>query len=567
MATIFSLNIKNFRGIRELEHTFGDSKFVCLVGRGDSGKTTVLDAISFALNSNWNLQLSDNDFYKGDVNNPIEIEVTLVEVDQRLLQESRYGLHICCLSDDGMSVVQDVQDGSKKTLTILFKVGEDLEPKWYVTSKRPHQDDIEIKAADRATFNVSLLSDYLDKHFTWGKGSPLSQLLKKEGASSGGSILLKEIRDLKEAVDETGFEHLNSVIETVKKCSQRFGVNIENIKTSIDAKDLAIKDSRVVLHNDSVPLRLSGKGTKRIMSAAIQAELSQCGVMLIDEIEQGLEPDRVKHLIRTLLCRKDEQIFITTHSQHAIEELEPENIFVVNNNSGKADIKQFDAKEGEKFKAIFRSCPEALYANKIIVCEGKTEIGFCRSIDKWRVDSGKKSMSAMGVVYIVGGGDEFNRRAQILKADTGKEVVVFCDSDKDEEISSPSKDGLRNQDIQVFDCAQGNNIEKQISVDLPWAGIVELCEYVLSSKKITNKDIKTYIKESTEIDWSDEETADNRQAFFEASTYKKTKDKSWFKRIDHGEVLGDVCIKYFSELEQTSGLKKLISEINDWVDC
>ena len=42
------IKIDRFRGIRELEWRVGGS-FVCLVGPGDSTKTTILDAVEFAL--------------------------------------------------------------------------------------------------------------------------------------------------------------------------------------------------------------------------------------------------------------------------------------------------------------------------------------------------------------------------------------------------------------------------------------------------------------------------------------------------------------------------------------
>jgi len=52
-------------------------------------------------------------------------------------------------------------------------------------------------------------------------------------------------------------------------------------------------------------------------------ELVKCGgIILIDEIEQGLEPDRIKNLIRSLYKNTKGQIFIATHSQGVIEELE-----------------------------------------------------------------------------------------------------------------------------------------------------------------------------------------------------------------------------------------------------
>ena len=63
MAMISSLSIKNFRGIKEFYHEFRDKKFVCLIGRGDSGKSTILDAISYVLSPSWTIPFYDTDFY------------------------------------------------------------------------------------------------------------------------------------------------------------------------------------------------------------------------------------------------------------------------------------------------------------------------------------------------------------------------------------------------------------------------------------------------------------------------------------------------------------------------
>ena len=93
MAKIHSLKISNFKGIKYFESVFGMQDFICIIGRGDSGKTTILDAISAVLSSNWNLIFYDTDFYNGDITNPIEIETTLYELPNILIQESKFGLH------------------------------------------------------------------------------------------------------------------------------------------------------------------------------------------------------------------------------------------------------------------------------------------------------------------------------------------------------------------------------------------------------------------------------------------------------------------------------------------
>jgi predicted ATP-dependent endonuclease of OLD family len=559
MAKIHNLKIRNFKGIKELDHTFNLTNFICFVGRGDTCKTTVLEAIEYALYPNWIASINDNDFFNCDTSVPIEIEVTLRNLDDNLLRENKYGLHIRSLGNDGVTISNEIQDEQEKLLTILFKVEKDLEPKWFVTSHRPHQEDVRIDTADRSSFNVFLLSDYLDKHFSWSKGTPLYSLLKQDGSVSDNSLLLEAIRDLKTNVDTIGFGHLDSVIDKVKNSTLKFGVNIDKTKTSIDIKDLVIKDSKVILHDDLVPLRLKGKGSKRLISVAIQTELAKEGILLIDEIEQGLEPDRVKHLVRTLCCNTSEQTFITTHSQQVVEELEPENIFILNNTSGIVTINQTNKDESDRYKSLFRACPEALYANRVIVCEGKTEIGFCRAIDKQRTLLKLPSMTTRDVVYTVGeGGDGFNKKAKILK-DLGKEVCLFCDSDKDDEICVPSKVEMKALGIDIFDCEVGNNLEKQISKDLPWDGIKELCNYVVAEKS-PNEDFPLYFKRLTTFDWDSTDTPENRKLFSDTAT-----KYSWFKRIDRGEVLGDVCIKYKDQLAEGSKLKELISGLNTWI--
>ena len=54
--------IKNFRGIKKLDwKVTGD--FICLIGTGDSTKSTILDAIECALTPKWNYVFEDTDFF------------------------------------------------------------------------------------------------------------------------------------------------------------------------------------------------------------------------------------------------------------------------------------------------------------------------------------------------------------------------------------------------------------------------------------------------------------------------------------------------------------------------
>ena len=62
MSKIYSLSIKHYRGIENFQQIFGTTNCVLLIGRGDSGKTTILNALSSVLSSSWNMPFNDYDF-------------------------------------------------------------------------------------------------------------------------------------------------------------------------------------------------------------------------------------------------------------------------------------------------------------------------------------------------------------------------------------------------------------------------------------------------------------------------------------------------------------------------
>jgi predicted ATP-dependent endonuclease of OLD family len=74
---IRNIKIRNFRGIEELDWALPDKQVFCLIGKGDSTKSTILEAIRYALYPNWNLVFYDTDFYLCEIDEPIVIEVTI----------------------------------------------------------------------------------------------------------------------------------------------------------------------------------------------------------------------------------------------------------------------------------------------------------------------------------------------------------------------------------------------------------------------------------------------------------------------------------------------------------
>ena len=79
MTLIRAITIDNFRGIRSLTW-FPSVGLNCLIGPGDSGKSTLLEAIDFCIGARRSLQIVDSDFFGLVIENPIRIAVTLGHV-------------------------------------------------------------------------------------------------------------------------------------------------------------------------------------------------------------------------------------------------------------------------------------------------------------------------------------------------------------------------------------------------------------------------------------------------------------------------------------------------------
>ena len=572
MAKVHSLRIQNFRGIQNFEYSFKDAGFVCLIGRGDSGKSTILEAISMVLSPNWNMSFYDTDFYNSEIDNPIVIEAVVYDLPETLLRESKFGLHIREIDPASYEIMPDVQQLEAGVdpvlcLTIRLEVKKDLEPKWSVVN-HVTGEQIPISANDRASMNVFLVSDYVDRHFSWNRGNPLFSILKQREAGGADedqeSVVLTAMRSAKNLIDGEGFAELQEVIANIKDKVQSFGTTIRDAKTSIDFKDIAIKDGRICLHDGSIPLRMKGKGSKRLISTAIQFSLIQGGgIILIDEIEQGLEPDRVQNFVSLLKKHTDSQIFIATHSRDVVVELEAKDIFRLP--PDKKTLVRFDDTQ----QATIRKNPEALFANGIIVCEGATEVGIIRAFDNFLKEQDGHGLSYYGVRCADGTGSGLVGYCKSFSK-AGYAVCLFCDSDDDG--INRQKEELRRLGVTIADCDEGLCIEKQIFQDLSWAQISVIVEYGESIKSDSvHSNINAYGGNMDDPAWFDEGTENIRTILGNAAVHKTSKadgsqkeDKSWFKRTDHGIELGNVICADF-ENPPVSQIYKQLNVIRGWL--
>lgn len=557
MSRIKSITIDNYRSIKHLHQDFGEERFVVLIGRGDSGKSTILSAIYAVLNPSWNATFTDLDFYKQETTNPIEIVLTLEELPDELFKETKFGFYF----DDNAQ-----EDSTHFTLMVKLIVDSTLEPHWYVCGKPEiGLEDKPISAQNRAIIGANFISDYADTHFAYNRQSPLYSLTK---CSLDEEVKIEHVksailRDLSSKVNEEKLEPLNKPIENLKQTATKLGLSLEDLYVGLDISDNPYTGNSIALHHDSLPFRTHGKGNKRLMSIAIQNELTKTGgIVLIDELEQGLEPDRIMTLVRILKGTNLGQVFVTTHSLNVLLETDYHNLFVVKSGSDTL------FRVPKELDSCRRSNPQAFFAKKIVCCEGKTELGLWRAIDLKNDENFSKSFSAYGVVLLnANGGNNMYTYALKLKS-LGYDVCIFADNDTnmDKYITKANQDN-----IPIFLCDKGLCLEKQIINDLPWNYILKLIACPQDDFPVMNIDIPDDLTEKIE-QCSPDVQPELRVEISNLSVYKEKKPNGreisheWFKHIPGGEFLGTLIFESIKDksLSQDCRLHVLINSVLKW---
>jgi putative ATP-dependent endonuclease of the OLD family len=551
---IVRLEIKNFRGIKNLDWTI-NGNFICLVGSGDTGKSTILDAIEVTLSPRWNLQLDDTDFHQAETIHPIMIDVTLVDPPKELLTEMTFGLHkrgwntLTGLSDEPES-------GDADALTVRFTVDQSLEPRWSVVTDRD-VEGVKISAKQRETLGVSRIDAYLDRHLTWGRGTVLSRLTDKGGDEG----FVDAVRAARDVVRKADLADLKVAAGKVEERGRSLGATTnEGLRPNLDAKYVQVGSGGLSLHDGAIPVRLKGLGTRRLFALAAQDAIERSsGVTLIDEIEHGLEPYRVRHLIRSLRNASNaaqsaqSQVFFSTHSSVAVQEAEPTEIHIVRNKGGVVAV---HCLSDENLRTTIRLLPESLLAKKIIVCEGITEIGFLQAFDEsWAREVGGCPLAILGVVPVDGDGDNVPARAKRLSS-LGYQVAIFADSD----THLPQKRvELAELGVEMFLWPDGSCIENAVVGAVSWTGVRQLLRVIVDQQsEVAVRDGVASRFGSVLPDDIDSWTESPKLRDCIARTAAA---KGWFKSTHLGAALGRVAVAH---MPPSAVATATMTRLRDW---
>lgn len=564
---IRSIKIRNFRGIKELDWTLPDRSLFCLIGKGDSTKSTILEAIRYAFYPQWNLVLSDSDFYLCQTHEPLVIEIIVGEIPSEFCSFDRYGQFLFGWDPKASKCVEEPGDGLEEVLIIRFDIKEDLEPHWNVLGHNMEAETA-FKQNDRIKANVSLIGNYTDRHLTWGKGSVLTQLTELENVNL---LLANAARSAKNSLDINRTDKLNTFDAAAQKAetiAKNLGVPVtDNYKAQLDSDGIQLSQGGLSLHDGSIPLRLLGLGSRRMLICGLQKEsLAQAHVTLFDEVEVGLEPHRIARLLKHIQADKSGQYFLTTHSPTVLRELTINELQIVHNHNGKTQILAASDKSfsDNNVQGTMRSSAEAFLAEKIIVCEGQTEVGFARGLDNYWLTTKLNPFSFQGVAILNAGGAKNVKALAIGLKSLCYDIAAIVDGDSPENFSSQDAEDIKKQGVEVIMWANKIALEQQVMMDLPW-------EYVCKSVKLAQTEFNQPVSDNVRSQLNSVQSAniDEWQDSIELrlAIGKAAKASSWFKDISRGERwVAEISPAFAMENIQKTDLVLGINRLRKWVD-
>lgn len=580
---IRQLSVRNFRGIASLDWMPGHS-FCCLIGAGDSGKSTALDAVEAALSSRW-FTFSEPDFLDCDTTNSIIVEVTVGELSKALKSDERLGLYIRGWTTTGV-LRDEPEDDDEPVLTVRLTVDATMEPIWELVCDRV-DDPRTLSNRDRALFGLVRLAGEDARHLAWGQGSVLSRLTGDTKEAAGR--LAEAYRTARASAKLHEIESLAKAAELAEGFAKGLGAYVEGTyEPGLELGRSGLSSGSIALHDNGVPLRLAGLGTRRLATLAIQkSAIAEGAIVLVDEIEHGLEAHRIIGAIAQLRADQTKaaearkpvgQILMTTHSDVALAEAGAECLRVIQTIRPSRKTTIARPASPDPIRALMRFTPRALFARRILVTEGYTEIGLLLGLrENWPPRHANRPIEQLGVAIADGNGEQACAMALSLSS-LGYITAIYRDSD-----TAPSAENLAalaKAGIPIFEYGDGLNTEQAIfsvaSDDL----VQELLVYARSERgdDFVNNNLVTKIADlSVEMirdefsDWELFTALDGgqlRAAIADVACGKAAKDKKdkkpWFKDQRIGRGLAPMVWRIAAETPD-SPLALALAQAEAWL--
>jgi putative ATP-dependent endonuclease of OLD family len=395
--TIYSLAIERFRCIKTL--SWRPAKGVnVILGGGDVGKTTILDAIGLLLSPTNPATLADTDYHGRSIEAGFSIEaIVSLPSESGINQQNKPSWPWDWNGSDAVLPSIDGDEAIKGEPVYRLRVRgtEDLELVYEIV--QPDGDSDNLSVGLRRNIGLVRLSgdDRNDRDLRLVQGSALDRLLSDKALRSRLASELAKSNVAEQLADDkkNALKALDQVFKT-KNLPAELDLAITGGQgLSITALiGLTAKREGVQL-----PLANWGSGTRRFAALAIaEQNQGEAPITLVDEVERGLEPYRQRALMNSLLAGQS-QVFVTTHSPSAISAASGATLWYIDHTGKVGELASAEITRHRK------DDPETFLARLAVVTEGVTEFGFAGVLLEKAFDS---SLQKYGVHLTDGGGHD-----------------------------------------------------------------------------------------------------------------------------------------------------------------
>lgn len=418
--TIYHLSVERFRRIKTLSW-YPKKGVNVILGGGDVGKTTILDAIGLLLSPTNPTTLSETEYHSRETEKGFVIEAIMSlppasGINNQVKPSWPWYWN-------GNEPVVPGEPGSNAAIgepvyRLRVSGTADLELCYEIVQPDGTADFFPVGL--RRSIGLVRLSgdDRNDRDLRLVQGSALDRLLSDKQLRSRLASSLAQ-HGVKDELVDGAKKALEGLDEAFQKESLPHGLNL-GIHGSQGLSVAAMVGLTAMRNGISLPLSSWGAGTRRIAALAIaERNQGEAPITLVDEVERGLEPYRQRSLMDKLQDGTS-QVFVTTHSPFIIADASQASIWYVDHD-GK--VGELEPKKTQKHR---NTDPETFFARLALITEGATEFGFVTALLEKAIGS---SLKKYGIHVSDGGGHESTLDLLEALADGGLCFGGFADDE------------------------------------------------------------------------------------------------------------------------------------------
>jgi putative ATP-dependent endonuclease of OLD family len=461
------IEIENFRSIKSLTW-FPHGGLNLILGAGDSGKSTVLDAVALALSPQPSQAAVETDYRDMDTSSPFRIEVVLGALSEefraRTYPPPLWGWSAI---ESRLYTAPNDESGFEPVTCIEVKGTPDLELQHRIL--QPGNDPRPMSVPARVAvglWNVNT-SRSSDAQLRMSRGSLLERSLGRDRMRAPAVAAMQSTAETLRIPDEAAI--------TLKRLAGQLreaGIEIEELALtlvpSVGQSPVQLVTLVAKSREGYIPLANFGRGSQQIaMVTLAAAEVGDAPIAVIDEIEAGLEPYRQRALVALVrdLVADQGQAFVTSHSPAVLGRLRKGEAWRLRLYSSHS----IHAIDGELDRLLHKD-PEALLCRLPIVCEGATEVGILTAM----FDKAGGDPSGFGVYLIDAGGH--GQALSILAAFSKERTTSFGFIDNEHFASGKRAEVAESEFVHMYLAPGGRCIETAIAHALPLDSLQALVE-------------------------------------------------------------------------------------------